>query len=375
MPTKRKPRRSQDGLFERPDSPYYWVSFIDASGQRVRSSTGIRKSAEGRKEAEALLARWRLEAHQERQWGREPERTFDELMVGWLQENSRNRNAANDISTTRTLRKFFTGVVLNTMGAAKVNQYITTRREAGISDSRIRRELALFSAAINYARRQWEWQIPNPIEGRKPAQGEGRIRWITREEAEKLLAASANSKRALHLPDFIRLGLFTGMRSQEMLGLTWDRVDMPNRLLYLPASVNKGKRNVSVPLNETAYRTIVARAAFRATHCPGSPWVFCDKDGERIGSVRKGFRSACNRAGIVDFTPHDLRHTCAAWLVQAGVPLLQVRDLLRHTSVQVTEKYAHLGPKDVRSAVAVLDGSHDRVTLGKNKAITLPATP
>lgn len=52
---------------------------------------------------------------------------------------------------------------------------------------------------------------------------------------------------------------------------------------------------------------------------------------------------------------HDLRHTCAAWLVSAGVPLTEVRDLLGHSTIRMTERYAHLAPERVRAAVAALD--------------------
>jgi hypothetical protein len=60
---------------------------------------------------------------------------------------------------------------------------------------------------------------------------------------------------------------------------------------------------------------------------------------------------------IEGFRIHDLRHTCAAWLVSAGVPLPEVRDLLGHSAVAMTERYAHLAPERVRAAVAVLDGT------------------
>ena len=61
-------------------------------------------------------------------------------------------------------------------------------------------------------------------------------------------------------------------------------------------------------------------------------------------------------AGITDFVIHDLRHTCAAHLVSAGVPLAEVRDLLGHSTIMMTERYAHLDPGSVRNAVSVLDG-------------------
>lgn len=65
--------------------------------------------------------------------------------------------------------------------------------------------------------------------------------------------------------------------------------------------------------------------------------------------------TACRRGGIKDFRIHDMRHTCAAWLVTAGVPLAEVRDLLGHSTVKMTERYAHLAPENVRAAVTRLD--------------------
>ncbi|MBK5969529.1 MULTISPECIES: tyrosine-type recombinase/integrase [Thiorhodovibrio] len=71
--------------------------------------------------------------------------------------------------------------------------------------------------------------------------------------------------------------------------------------------------------------------------------------------IKRSLATACRRAGISDFRIHDLRHTCAAWLVTSGFPLTVIRDLLGHSSVTMTERYAHLAPDRVRSAVAQLD--------------------
>jgi integrase len=99
----------------------------------------------------------------------------------------------------------------------------------------------------------------------------------------------------------------------------------------------------------------LGRARFRAEFCPGSPWVFTHKNGERVQYMQNGFQGACKRAGIEQFRVHDLRHTCASWMVQQGVPLMEVRDVLGHSSVEMTERYAHLAPEKLRSAVGVLD--------------------
>ncbi len=213
------------------------------------------------------------------------------------------------------------------------------------------------SAAINYARREWEWDIPNPVAGRMPREPEGRLRWITRAESEALIRAAESEEKAPHLADFIRIAMNTGCRRGELLGLEWKRVDFSNRLIYLEAMHTKAKRRRYVPINESARVALLTRMRFRAAHCPDSAWVFCNAKGERIKSVKRSFTTACRRAGIEDFRIHDLRHTCAAWLVSAGVPIIEVRDLLGHSSVEMTERYAHLAPDNVRAAVEVLDGT------------------
>jgi integrase len=160
-----------------------------------------------------------------------------------------------------------------------------------------------------------------------------------------------------------------------MLGLEWRRVDLHARLIHLEAEHTKTSRRRSVPLNDEAYNAILEASRFRAQHCPDSQWVFCARKGEKIGSVKKAFWRACQQAGISDFRIHDLRHTCAAWLVSAGVPLTEVRDLLGHSTVKMTERYAHLAPENIRAAVAVLDGwsrsGHARENAHKEKRLRI----
>jgi integrase len=161
------------------------------------------------------------------------------------------------------------------------------------------------------------------------------------------------------LVDFIRLGLNTGMRKGEMLGLEWSRVDLGRNLIYLGVSNQKNGKAGSVPLNGGEARAaIIRRASFRAQHCPASPWVFCDKDGERIASVKTSFAAAVRKAGLQNVHPHDLRCTCGSGLVQAGRPIHEVSALLRHSDIRITDKvYAHLAPENLRAAVEALEGA------------------
>lgn len=351
MPRKRK-TRDRDGLYRRKDSPYWWASLTDASGRRTRRSTGTAD----RKEAEAILAKWRLEAHRERHWDEQPSRTFDEVLLAYLQgPGAEKRSADRDKLSARHLYSLFSGSEMSVITFADIRRYTDWRLNAGVQPATVNRELALLSAAINHARNELGWDIPNPVRGRKLKEPEGRVRWITWEEAATLIEAAEQNTMAPHLADFIRLALHTGCRRGELLGLEWSRVNLQAGLIHLEARHTKAKKRRSVPINAVAHEAIMNRLRFKAKHCPDSQWVFCKKDGSRIGDVKKSFATACRKAGIEDFRIHDLRHTCAAWLVSAGAPLAEVRDLLGHASVTMTERYAHLSPENVRAAVTLLE--------------------
>ncbi|MCL1860893.1 MAG: site-specific integrase [Proteobacteria bacterium] len=229
------------------------------------------------------------------------------------------------------------------------------RRTDGVANATINREISLFSAALNYARRNLDWGVMNHAEGMKLKEPEGRVRSLTVQEADRLVAEAKKSWKSPHLADFIRLALNTGCRKDELLKLEWNRVDLKANLILLGGQDTKAGRRRSVPLNTEARTALLNLARFRATHCPDSPWVFAHKDGSRQAGVVKAFKRALCNAGIEDFRIHDLRHTCASWLVSAGQPLPAVRDLLGHSTVTMTERYAHLSPENVRAAVAVLD--------------------
>lgn len=337
--------------YKRKDSPIWWVSYTDQSGKRVRKATGTTD----RKEAEALEHKWKLESYRQQQWGEQPERAFDELMLGYLKETQdKKRSAERDRYSAKQLYRIFSGQSLVSITPDAISEYKRKRAVGGVSDSTIAKELRLLSAAINYARREWGWDIPNPVQGRCPKDSPGRIRWITEKEAEKLIVA-AKSGRAPWLVDFIELGLNTGMRSGEMLGLAWDRVDLGKRLIYLSPDDQKNNTHGSVPINEDARKVLDRRFRFQQQHCPDSESVFCNKEGLRIKRVKHSFKSTCRKVGIEDFTPHDLRHTFAAWLVQKDVPIRTVCALLRHRDIRTTMRYAHLAPENVREAVSVLD--------------------
>lgn len=262
------------------------------------------------------------------------------------------RARERDRYSLQRLKPHFAGRSIPELKRADVRRYVVARQADGVKNSTVRRELRIFSAAINFCRLELDRpDLPNPVAALGLEEEEGRVRWITRQEAARLIAAAEEHARRPHLGCFIRLALNTGCRKNELLKLEWSRVDLDRALILLEAEHNKAKRRQTVPLNDDAVATLRRLQAWQKDHAPGTPWVFGKESRERITTFQTGWTAALKRAGIEDFRIHDLRHTFASWLVMQGEDLYVVKELLRHSSVTVTEKYAHLAPTRAASAV------------------------
>jgi integrase len=279
--------------------------------------------------------------------------------------SKQKRSHETDLHRAKALLRHIKERDLRELSPKDITAYKTARRAEGASDSTTNRELALLSHAINWACLELEWSIQNPVKGRLTAEPEGRVRWITPEEAERLIAAAWQARKLAGLDDFIVVALHTGMRKEELLGLEWSRVDLTTRTIQLEARHTKAGKRRRIPLSERAREALLRRWAVRGS----SQWVFCWPTGERWKDIRGAFEKACADAGIENFHIHDLRHTCASWLVMSGAPLAEIRDLLGHSTVMMTEKYAHLAPEALRSTVSRLDH------LGENDERKTKANP
>lgn len=352
----RKQVRDQDGIYKRADSPYWWACLPRSGGGSTRRSTGISiaEDPEGLK-AVAVRAQWRAAGHTLKTG---EGASFDDLLLAYLREVADHKRAARRYhSAAKALFPHFTGRLLADIGAQEVRAYIAHRLAQGRQPGCINRELGLMSGAMRWAKEELEWDIGNPWRTRFLRESPPRTRFLSREEAAALIAAADGLQKAPHLGDYLRLMLATGLRPGEALGLTWDRVDLSRRLIRFQIGDQKNGQASTIPLNDTARAALLGRARFRASHCPGSPWVFCNHQGARFLEVRTGFETACRLAGIEDLHPHDLRRTFGSWLVQSGIGIDRVSKLLRHGDVGLTARvYAHLRPQDLADAAATLDG-------------------
>jgi integrase len=143
----------------------------------------------------------------------------------------------------------------------------------------------------------------------------------------------------------VMFALHTGMRESEILAQEWATIDFTNRIIFI--SKSKSGKPREIPMNNTLYEALNKMPR----HISGK--VFNVKNND-------AFVDAVKRSGIAPFRFHDLRHTFASWLVMRGADLYEVQRLLGHSSIQMTQRYAHLSPKMLKRAVGLLDTPTDR---------------
>lgn len=369
----RRNTEREDGLYRRANSPFWYISYQSGRGRQTRRSTGI-PIAEDPAGLKALALRAALLAEQaEAPTGPNPRqgRTFDELILAYLEEvTPGKRDPVRDHYSAKHLQPVFTGKALADIGVAEVRAYLKQRQAEGASAGTLNKEIGLMSAAVNWARRELEWDLANPWESRRQQEPPGRTRWLTPDEATRLVAAARQGRARAHLPAFILLCLHAGLRRDEALALEWSRVDLSRNRLFLGVVDQKGKHASEIPINAIAREALLQRANFRATWCPDSPWVFSRRAGSRIESIKTSFAAACAKAGITDCHPHDLRRTCGSWLIQGGTDVARVARILRHADIRMTAKvYAHLRTEDLEDDLTALaarltpgNASHNRIT-------------
>jgi integrase len=276
--------------------------------------------------------------------------TFEDVIGAYFSARCLVRGEAErDRYCLMRLNPHFSGCLVSDLKRGDVRSYMAKRQSDGVKLATIQRELCLLSSAINFCKLEFDLSLSNPVAKLGLGHPEHRVRWITREEAARLLCEAERAKRP-HLSVFILLALNTGCRRGELLGLEWDRVDFQHHKILLEARHTKTRRRRTVPLNVAALKALERLCGWQCDMLLATPYVFGYERG-RIMSFKTSWRSALRRAGIDDFRIHDLRHTFASWLVMQGVSIYVVRDLLGHASVTQTEIYAHLAPDQGVDAV------------------------
>lgn len=291
--------------------------------------------------------------------------TFKEFMKDYLAHVNARKTAGSverDERSVATLTAAFGHRKLRDITTGMIQKYVDDRRLSKsvrgrpFAPATVNRELMCLSAIFREAVKRGHVE-KNPARGVKQLPEDNIIVRYLSDEEEAALLGACNAT----LKPMVLTSLHAGLRRGEVLSLTWENVDFEQRLLKLVRT--KSKKTRYVPINAVLLETLKAAPKYR-----DCPYVFANpKTKTRWRDKNISWKYALKKSGVKNFRFHDLRHTFASRLVQAGVPLKVVQELLGHSNILVTMRYAHLGPTDMRDAVDVL------ATWGKPKAPAPPA--
>jgi integrase len=209
-----------------------------------------------------------------------------------------------------------------------------------------------------YVADQWGfYRGRNPVRGVKfLAEDNLQFRSLSPDEEEKLIRACSP-----YLQDLVVFAINTGLRHGELLNLKWEEVDLERNVIKM--LVRKNRQVLEVPLNNRAAAVVRAWAGMRKC-----PYVFYNPGtGDRFKDLWLGLQKACRQAGLQGITWHTFRHTFASRLTRAGVDLVTVKELLGHSAVSVTMRYAHTNGDAKARAVARIGDSDNVVTIDAAK--------
>ncbi len=261
-----------------------------------------------------------------------------------------------------------------------MDKWRSARLKDGLSKATVNRDLTALKACLAKAV-EWGLLETHPLTKLKPSkldQG-AKPRFLTEDEETRLRAAldtredrirqerhSANQWRrdrgytpfseldgtfADHLKPMVLLSINTGLRQGELFSLAWKNVDIERAYLTIEGESAKSGKTRHIPLNSEAASVL---SAWRAMTNKPAGLVFPNPDGKPFDNVKKSWGVVLIAAEIEAFRWHDLRHHFASRLVMAGVDLNTVRELLGHTDIKMTLRYAHLAPEHKTAAVAKL---------------------
>ncbi len=218
-------------------------------------------------------------------------------------------------------------------------------REVGTTTAN--RYLLDFGHVLNVAMNEWEWINENPVSRiKKYKEGRGRVRFLSDEEREALLAACQESDNP-HLYKIVVLALSTGARKMEVVGLKWQDIDLDRGVIVLHETKN-GERRV-IPLQGFALSLIKQHAKVRGLHCD---FVFPSRTKCQPIDIRTAWENALIKSGVESFRFHDLRHSAASYLAMNGASIAEIAEVLGHKTLQMVKRYAHLSEVHTSSVVA-----------------------
>lgn len=300
--------------------------------------------------------------------------TFNEFTNKWLTDKVDSRLSPSTQSNYRADLKLHILPILSEFPLRSIRMEHGTRivlsmQAKRLSPKTINGTVGMLQGILNDAVR-WQYLHRNPLTGLQPLKGETKVdAYWTDSEIDQFLRATMRTDR---YPLWVTT-LNTGMRRGELAGLKWDRVSFQRKQIEVTRSASRygladrtktGRKRI-VPMND-----MVCQALWPLWQKQKSQFVFFEEDGSPVDAhhIYRDFHIAQRKAGfqtLIRF--HDLRHTFASHFMMKGGNLYDLQKILGHTSIQMTERYAHLSPTHLENAIQI-------VSFGKEIALENAAT-
>jgi len=310
---------------------YWHAVWSDARGQTRRASL----RTEDREEAERRLIDFRIEAEA-------PEGSLvGEVVAAYLADKEgRVSDHERLVGAWKRAKSTFGHLRPDQITRPICRAYALQRRMDGVSDGTILKEINVVRQALN-------WRKIGGAMFEAPSAPPPRDRYLTRAEFDRLVDACIQP----HVRLFIILALSTAGRKQALLDLTWTRVDFERGQIRLGVVGEKNRKSRATVTMTDRLRIELEEAAKGAV----TPYVI-EYAGRKVGNIKKGFALAAARAGIENLTPHDLRHTAAVWMAEAGASMSEIAQVLGHSDERITFRvYARFSPEYLRRAMSALE--------------------
>ena len=320
----------------------YCIDFY-VNGKRVRETIGRnKKQAEQvlvQRKAEVLAGKYKLPQESKVTFAEASERYLE-----WSKEHKRSWQT--DVYRMPFLVEAFGDLPMVKIGAWQVEQMKSRLRKRGATGPTVNRYLALLSSVF---RRSREWGLingENPVsQVQRFRENPGRQRYLSEEEIKRLLAACKPPLRLIVL-----VALQTGMRRGEIFALRREDVDLNNNIIHVADSKSGKRRDIPVGQGLTNELHLHLR---KHEH----DLVFARPDGAPWRSwLKESWSTACSEAKLEVVRFHDLRHSFASHAIMGGASMFAVQELLGHSTLTMTRRYAHLAPGALREATDIVNG-------------------
>jgi integrase len=328
----------------------------------IRTGKGPQSLAERReKEAEARDAK-----DAKRNEERLAEMTLEEFFytVYIPQARKEKRSWHTDEQRIKSIAPDLISLPLRAVRPADVQSFLDRLTDTGAAPATVKQYMSIIRRAFYLAselttdRGSPVFTGKNPATGlRLPAVHNSRERYLTAKEVEQIAEAAGNL-RSPDLLDSIVLSLNTGLRLGEIIRLRWLDVDMVGEIVTVPDETQR-KPGGKVPLNFNAL-AVFRRRKEKHDMMKHGELVFPPPAGGRVReNLSHAFKRVADKVGLNDgiadprhrIVFHSLRHTFASWLALAGTDIYRIKTLMRHSSINMTMRYAHLIPDATRDAV------------------------